>query len=231
MNIFVLDKDPKIAASYHCDSHVNKMILESCQMLGSVFYILQGISTVKDSNKLNKNIVFKDLPKFDKNNNWKPFGPGYLNHPCTIWVSQSLNNYKYLISLVKELCVIYKNKSNKSHSWESIVTWFENNIPKFKNTELTDFVMAMPKSLQSKDVVKSYQLFYALKTVIHKIPVRFTKNEKPYWLTESLIFESIDIAIKNKEPLLDKIVTQNIQEHLYNIYYKRYSVTQKASIF
>ena len=33
MNIFVLDKDPKIAATYHCDSHVRKLILESVQMM------------------------------------------------------------------------------------------------------------------------------------------------------------------------------------------------------
>lgn len=33
MNIFVLDKCPIMAASYHCDKHVVKMILESKQLL------------------------------------------------------------------------------------------------------------------------------------------------------------------------------------------------------
>ena len=28
MNIFVLDRDPELAAKYHCDKHVCKMILE-----------------------------------------------------------------------------------------------------------------------------------------------------------------------------------------------------------
>ena len=28
MNIFVLDRDPEIAAKYHCNKHVVKMILE-----------------------------------------------------------------------------------------------------------------------------------------------------------------------------------------------------------
>ena len=37
MNIFLLDKDPKIAAQYHCDKHVVKMILESAQMLCSAY--------------------------------------------------------------------------------------------------------------------------------------------------------------------------------------------------
>lgn len=36
MNIFVLDRDPAVAARYHCDKHVSKMILESAQMLSTV---------------------------------------------------------------------------------------------------------------------------------------------------------------------------------------------------
>ena len=36
MNIFVLSEDPIIAAQYHCDKHVPKMILESAQMLSTV---------------------------------------------------------------------------------------------------------------------------------------------------------------------------------------------------
>ena len=33
MNIFFLHRDPRIAARYHCDKHVIKMIIESAQML------------------------------------------------------------------------------------------------------------------------------------------------------------------------------------------------------
>lgn len=36
MNIFVLDQNPQLAAQYHCDQHINKMILESAQMLSTV---------------------------------------------------------------------------------------------------------------------------------------------------------------------------------------------------
>lgn len=37
MNIFALDKCPKISAKYHCDKHVVKMIIESAQMISTVF--------------------------------------------------------------------------------------------------------------------------------------------------------------------------------------------------
>ena len=36
MNIFVLDYNPQVAAEYHCDKHVVKMILESAQILCAV---------------------------------------------------------------------------------------------------------------------------------------------------------------------------------------------------
>ena len=35
MNIFVLDKNPRIAAEMHCDKHCVKMILETAQMLST----------------------------------------------------------------------------------------------------------------------------------------------------------------------------------------------------
>ena len=33
MNIFILDSKPEIAAKYHCDKHVVKMVLETAQIL------------------------------------------------------------------------------------------------------------------------------------------------------------------------------------------------------
>ena len=35
MNIFILDEDPSVAAQYHCDKHVVKMVLETAQMLSA----------------------------------------------------------------------------------------------------------------------------------------------------------------------------------------------------
>lgn len=39
MNIFYLERDPKIAAEFHCDKHVVKMIVESAQMLSSAHWM------------------------------------------------------------------------------------------------------------------------------------------------------------------------------------------------
>ena len=42
MNIFVLDKDPIVAAKMACDKHIVKMILESAQMLCTAKRVLDG---------------------------------------------------------------------------------------------------------------------------------------------------------------------------------------------
>ena len=45
MNIFILDSNLERNAEYHCDQHVNKMILEAAQMLCTVA-TLHGIKDV-----------------------------------------------------------------------------------------------------------------------------------------------------------------------------------------
>ena len=49
MNIFYLDKDPKIAAQMHCDKHCVKMILEYAQLLSTAHRILDEDSVKSDN--------------------------------------------------------------------------------------------------------------------------------------------------------------------------------------
>jgi len=49
MNIFILDKDPVVAAQMLCDKHVPKMLVESGQMLSTVHRLLDGTPTKKRS--------------------------------------------------------------------------------------------------------------------------------------------------------------------------------------
>ena len=45
MNLFILDRNPIIAAQDQCDKHVVKMIVESAQMLSTVHRMLDGVET------------------------------------------------------------------------------------------------------------------------------------------------------------------------------------------
>ena len=42
MNIFYLDKNPKVAAEMHCDKHVIKMVLEYAQILSTAHRVIDG---------------------------------------------------------------------------------------------------------------------------------------------------------------------------------------------
>lgn len=73
MQVFVLDKDPVLAARYHCDKHVVKMIVETCQLLCTAHH-LHG----------------SEQP---------PYRKTHVNHPCAIWARESRANYDWLIQL------------------------------------------------------------------------------------------------------------------------------------
>ena len=92
MNIFVLDKDPYVAAQMMCDKHVVKMILEGCQMLSTV----HSLDVIQD----NKPTLYK---------------PCFHNHPCTIWAGKSMGNFIWLCELGIELCKEYSYRYEKDH--------------------------------------------------------------------------------------------------------------------
>ena len=56
MNIFILDKDPVMAAQLQCDKHVVKMIVESAQMLSTAHRMLDG-KVIKKPSKSGKTMV------------------------------------------------------------------------------------------------------------------------------------------------------------------------------
>lgn len=79
MNIFVLDLDPKVAATYHCNKHVISQMKESVQMLCSA-------------------LLMNDNP-VPLNKSGKPYELAYPNHPCTRWVADGIGNYQWLWDL------------------------------------------------------------------------------------------------------------------------------------
>ncbi len=68
MNIFILDEDITKSAQAHCDKHVVKMILESAQLLCTAVNYYAGEQVT-------------------------PYKSTHMNHPCSIWVRESLANF------------------------------------------------------------------------------------------------------------------------------------------
>ena len=137
MNIFLLDYDIKTNAYYHCDQHVNKMILEAAQMICTVA-AESGIAV--------------------------PYRATHANHPCTKWLRESRDNYIYLLDLAFWLNEAakerYKRKTNHK-SWEVLELL---DFPSLPDVGLTKFARAMPDEFKRiEDTVDAYRAYYRTK--------------------------------------------------------------------
>lgn len=158
MNIFVLDSNPVKCASYHCDKHVVKMILESAQMICTTHHL-----------KPNKNLKYTI-----------PYKKTHENHPCNRWLRDSLANYLWLYKLTKALNDEYRFRYNKDIDHKSWTAIKDLPLPDIKNNGLTRWARAMPIECKiDDDVIKSYHNYY--KTNKQHI-LKFTNRNIPYFL-------------------------------------------------
>jgi len=177
MNIFVLDTDPEKCARYHCDKHACKMIVEHCQILGSIAYTARGVFRKKD---ITPNFVKKTFVGFPRKQEDRPhpYGIGYRNHPCTQWAARSLDNYHWLTELTAEMCKEYTRRYGRKHACEEINLWYATNHPNLPAIGMTPFPQAMPDDCKHPDAVTAYRNYYK------KHKVRFAKwahSETPEW--------------------------------------------------
>lgn len=140
MNIFALHPDPIIAASYHCDQHLGKMILETAQMLCSVAHI--------------------KMP-----GPWIPYKPTHVNHPCTKWLMEHYTHIAWTIRLAQEL--EFERIERVEHaSTEVIKLCAANLLPGIPVKEFpapTSFIFCGPGHIgyrSSLDIHQKYQAYY-----------------------------------------------------------------------
>ena len=158
MNIFYLDKDPRLAAQYHCDKHVVKMILESAQLLSTAHRVLDG-NMYLGRTAGNRNIKRWQLPDWRESVLYKA---SHINHPCGFWVRDNLDHYRWLYDLMYQLIGEYKYRYNdKYHKCEAMLMPLldaPNNIP---IVDWREPPQAMPEdSKVLGDSVQAYRNYY-----------------------------------------------------------------------
>lgn len=158
MNIFFLDFDTKKCAEYHCDKHVVKMILETAQLLCSTHWVIGSEAPYKLSHK---------------------------NHPCSIWVRESLSNYLYLCDLGLELCEEYTYRYGKRHKSQDVIEWCLTNKPNISDTEFTEPPKTMPDEYKVNNVVESYRNYYI---GAKKDFAKWKNRNIPEWFSNKYIF-------------------------------------------
>ena len=157
MNIFYLDPRPLIAAKYHCDKHIPKMILETCQLLFTKHWAKIGYKP--GENPLEYYEVTKKYKK-EFNDCPKVYKPTHWNHPSSIWVRQSDKHYEWLLELGKGLLFQYTERYEREHACTGIISWMSLNLNVDISHPYIEPPQCMPDQYKSNDTVKSYQNYY-----------------------------------------------------------------------
>ena len=89
-----------------------------------------------------------------------PYKLSHKNHPCAIWVRQSLTNYLYLCELGLELCKEYTYRYGKRHKSQDVIEWCIDNKLSISDKGLTEPPKAMPEEYKVKDIILSYRNYY-----------------------------------------------------------------------
>ena len=175
MNIFVLDYDTVKAARYHCDVHVNKMILETAQMLSTAY-----------------RLTTDNVPDF-------LYRTTHKNHPCSIWARSCINNYNWLVMLGLELCLEYAHRFRKHHKTYQLIEFFldtepniakSNNVQQFGRWHVQPFPQAMPEEYKRHDAVEAYREYYTNEKKTDKNGkwmMKYTNTDYPPWFSRELI--------------------------------------------
>ena len=133
MNIFYLDSDHALNASYHNNKHCVKMLVEYVQLLSTA---------VRESGI---DAGYKTTHK---------------NHPSAIWARESLDNWLWLRDLVVALNneFVYRYEKTVNHkSYEMAMTLPIPNIP---SLGITKFRLAMPDDVRMDDPIEAYRAYY-----------------------------------------------------------------------
>ncbi len=176
MNIFALDNCPILAAQYHCDKHVVKMIVESAQMLSTAHRVIDGTE-------------YTQIQNGRKSRQWKHpedqlYKVAHLNHPSSVWTRECAANYGWHYQLFCALCDEYRHRYGKVHATDqklrNILKWFPSKIN--RTLPITPFKLAMkssPECMDESNPVESYRKFYHTKQ--DRFKMVWTNREVPSW--------------------------------------------------
>jgi hypothetical protein len=165
MNLFILSLLQKQIAEWMFDSHIVKIILEAVQVLSTA-----------------KRLVDPDDPNLAEMQIYKI---AHKNHPVTIWVRQSQQNYIWTLILVyemhKEWRYRFGHTKEEYHKSFLVAGQLLKHMPsadKFPQQGLTPFAQAMPEEYKVQgDPVKAYQQYYMSPQKSHLL--KWTKRERP----------------------------------------------------
>lgn len=149
MNLFILSLIPTEAAEAMMDKHVSKILLEAVQMLCTAMHVLVPDTPIRDE-------LYKQA---------------HLNHPVSIWVRTSRDNFIWTLDLVEALHdewrFRYDHPISKQHKSYILAQLLRQHVPRDEcflcpRAGLTPFALAMPDEYKSPsgNAIESYKAYY-----------------------------------------------------------------------
>jgi len=180
MNLFILDKDPILAAQLQCDKHVVKMIVESAQMLSTTHRILDGHVEKRPSKSGKTMVNYWVHPNSNLENTL--YKAVHHKHPCTLWTMESSANYFWHVMHFNALLKEFEHRYGHEHGSKfllPVLSSLPKNIPMGPQTPFRLAMKDSPECIALGDPVKAYQAFYQTKQ--KRFSMVWTKRETPTW--------------------------------------------------
>lgn len=197
MNIFYLSDDPVEAAQQHCDRHVVKMILETAQILSTVWSKLAlnhaeepwTKCLVTDWVPPDGNDPHGELP-------WlrttlcgqRIYKATHVNHPAVLWACLYGGNYAWLYRLGMALLDEYTYRYERIHACTPVIRALELTPPPLLETVNTycEGSIIMGSEFAKGGAVESYKNYYLTSkaSILH-----YTRRKPPEWAANVAFFK------------------------------------------
>ena len=213
MNVFLLSKDPKLAALLLADVHVIKMILETTQLCTSVWQSRRGHMPRVMKQYFSEHPPTEQQLKMTKNYaKPKKLGKGHMNHPCAIWARHKASHYMWLcrygLALCKRKREIYPDRPPhccEIHLQLLYTAGFPGGyVPELPKENIAtegmhpDFdYVALAGPTKYKNAVKAYRYYYAKKFAESMLP----KDEREFKMN----------MLYNKQRAIPRYLVKHVQ--------------------
>jgi hypothetical protein len=163
MNIFYVDANPLLAAQALCNKHVNKMIVETAQILSNCYSL--------------ERMAEPDCPRTQAGS---PRKHSYPHHPCCKWVQKSFENWQWLVAHGLSLEMERLYRGFEPHFSVEFIKWCGNNKPVFIESDFTMPPQAMPDEYKMENPVEAYRRYYN-EYKRNTIQMKWTRRNPPEW--------------------------------------------------
>lgn len=167
MNIFMVDKDPTKCAQALDSLRLNKMILETAQLLSTAYrhlWLADGQAPHAD--------LYKET---------------HTNHPCSVWARKSAHNYRWLVDYFKALHDEWLYRGHTEHtSYRKLYNTFAApaNAIMFHTIDTVTFDFDCSNVDEAGSLASRYRTCLFNKWINDSRKPNWEKRGMPDWLTQ-----------------------------------------------